>query len=60
MSCTEWKEYKLDRYRVSNGLSKKREEFGFGYEFLAFTDVFNNSFCSQTLDNLVNSSEMEK
>ena len=32
MSCTEWKEYKLDEvYEVSNGLSKKREEFGFGY-----------------------------
>ncbi len=25
MSCTEWKEYKLDEvYEVSNGLSKKR------------------------------------
>ena len=61
MSCTEWKEYKLDQlYEVSNGLSKKREEFGFGYEFLAFTDVFNNYFVPQTLDNLVNSSEMER
>ncbi len=60
MSCTEWKEYKLDEvYEVSNGLSK-REEFGFGYEFLAFTDVFNNYFVPQTLDNLVNSSEMER
>ena len=57
----EWKEYKLDEvYEVSNGLSKKREEFGFGYEFLAFTDVFNNYFVPQTLDNLVNSSEMER
>ena len=61
MSCTEWKEYKLDEvYEVSNGLSKKREEFGVGYEFLAFTDVFNNYFVPQTLDNLVNSSEMER
>ena len=61
MSCTEWKEYKLDEvYEVSNGLSKKREEFGFGYEFLAFTGVFNNYFVPQTLDNLVNSSEMER
>ena len=61
MSCTEWKEYKLDEVdEVSNGLSKKREEFGFGYEFLAFTDVFNNYFVPQTLDNLVNSSEMER
>ena len=61
MSCTAWKEYKLDEvYEVSNGLSKKREEFGFGYEFLAFTDVFNNYFVPQTLDNLVNSSEMER
>ena len=39
---------------------QKREEFGFGYEFLAFTDVFNNYFVPQTLDNLVNSSEMER
>ena len=33
-------EYKLDEvYEVSNGLSKKREEFGFGYEFTRFYDI---------------------
>ncbi|MDU2687563.1 MAG: restriction endonuclease subunit S [Paeniclostridium sordellii] len=61
MSCKGWKEYKIDEvYKVSNGLSKKREEFGFGYEFLAFTDVFNNYFVPKKLDNLVNSSEKER
>lgn len=61
MSCKEWKEYKIDEvYKVSNGLSKKREEFGFGYEFLTFTDVFNNYFVPKKLDNLVNSSEKER
>ena len=61
MSCTEWKEYKLDEvYTITNGLSKKRDEFGFGYEFLAFTDVFNNYFIPNTLSNLVNSTEKER
>lgn len=61
MSCKEWKEYKLDEvYTVSNGLSKKREEFGFGYEFLSFTEVFNNYFVPKNLNNLVNSSDKER
>ena len=61
MSCNEWKEYKLDEvYTITNGLSKKRDEFGFGYEFLAFTDVFNNYFIPNTLSNLVNSTEKER
>ena len=61
MSCKEWKEYKLDEvYTVSNGLSKKREEFGFGYEFLSFTEVFNNYFVPKKLNNLVNSSDKER
>lgn len=61
MSCSEWKEYKLDEvYTVTNGLSKKRDEFGFGYEFLSFTEVFNNYFVPEKLNNLANTSEKER
>lgn len=61
MCYKEWKEYKLDEvYTISNGLSKKREEFGFGYEFLSFTEVFNNYFVPKKLLNLVNSSDKER
>lgn len=61
MSCSEWKEYKLDElYTVTNGLSKKRDEFGFGYEFLSFTEVFNNYFVPKKLNNLANTSEKER
>jgi type I restriction enzyme, S subunit len=56
-----WKEYKLgDIYEVSSGLSKSREEFGTGYEFLSFKDVFYNYFVPKKLTDLVNSTPKER
>ena len=51
---------KLPGLEMKNPVIPASGTFGFGYEFLAFTDVFNNYFVPQTLDNLVNSSEMER
>lgn len=57
----EWKKYSLaDIYDFSSGLSKPREEFGFGYDFLSFKDVFDNYFLPKKLSNLVNSTEKER
>ncbi|MFH0991239.1 MAG: restriction endonuclease subunit S [bacterium] len=57
----EWKEYKLgDVYEFSSGLSKPREEFGFGYGFLSYMDIFDNYFVPKILTSLVNSTEKER
>lgn len=57
----EWKEYKLsDVYEFASGLSKGREEFGFGYGFLSYTSIFKNYFVPEELDSLVNSTEKER
>lgn len=61
MSFNEWKEYKLGEiYEFSSGLSKSREEFGYGYEFLTFKDVFYNYCLPEELNELVNSTETER
>ncbi|RAK17366.1 type I restriction enzyme S subunit [Anoxybacillus vitaminiphilus] len=61
MVCESWKTYRLDEvYEFSSGLSKKREEFGFGYDFLTFKDVFNNYFVPNELSELVNSTDKER
>lgn len=61
MDFREWKVYKLGEiYEFSSGLSKSRGEFGSGYEFLAFKDVFYNYFIPEKLTELVNSSEKER
>ncbi|WP_079504492.1 restriction endonuclease subunit S [Mesobacillus jeotgali] len=61
MSCSQWKEYSLGEiYDFSSGLSKKREDFGFGAPFLTFKEVFNNYFLPNELIELVNSSEKEQ
>lgn len=61
MKYSDWKEYKLDDiYEISSGLSKKRDEFGFGYPFLTFREVFNNYFLPSNLNELVNSTEQER
>lgn len=57
----EWKEMSLDQvYEFRSGLSKPREEFGRGYQFLTFKDVFYNYFVPDKLTELVNSSERER
>ncbi len=37
-----------------------REEFGFGYPFLTFKDVFYNFFVLDKLDNLANTTDKER
>src|SRR4051812_41931071 len=39
----QWKEYKLDEvYEFASGLSKSRDQFGFGYGFLDYMSIFDN------------------
>ncbi len=58
---SEWKEFNLNAvYIFSSGLSKSREEFGFGYGFLTFKDVFDNYFIPNQLSGLVNSNVKER
>ena len=47
-------------YDFGSGLSKPRSEFGFGYGFLSFKDVFENYFVPEQLTQLVNSTEEER
>lgn len=55
-----FKKYKLgELYNVSSGLSKPREEFGFGHPFVTFKDVFNNYFLPDKLNELANTTEKE-
>ena len=56
-----WRKVKLlDYYEVTNGLSKNKSEFGFGYPFLTFKEVFNNYFLPENLVNLANSTVKER
>ena len=57
----DWKTYRLDElFEFSSGLSKPRSEFGSGYQFLSFKDVFYNYFVPDKLEELVNSTEKER
>lgn len=57
----EWKAAPLDQlYDFRSGLSKPRSEFGSGYPFLSFKDVFYNFFVPNELTELVNSTEQER
>lgn len=47
-------------YEFASGLSKPRSEFGEGFPFLSFKDVFYNTFVPQNLRQLVKSSEAER
>lgn len=58
---SEWREYGLaEVYEFGSGLSKSADQFGFGYEFLSFKDVFYNYFLPKKIASLVNSSERER
>lgn len=58
---SEWKEFFLnDVYTISSGLSKPAEDFGSGFPFLSFKEVFNNFFVPKNLSELVESSEKER
>ena len=61
MTSNKWETFKLDEvYEIRSGLSKKRDQFGFGYNFLTFKEVFNNYFLPNELTELVNSTEQER
>lgn len=61
MSMSEWQKYKLGEvYSFSSGLSKSSDQFGYGFDFLTFKDVFNNYFLPDRLTALVNSTEKER
>lgn len=47
-------------YEFSSGLSKPRSDFGSGYPFLSFKDVFYNIFVPRKLNESVNSTEHER
>ncbi len=58
---SEWPELALtDLYEISSGLSKPADDFGSGYPFLSFTEVFRNYFVPAKLSQLVESSEKER
>lgn len=58
---SEWKTYKLgDIYAFSSGLSKSRDCFGRGYDFVTFKDVFDNYFLPDKLSGLVESDDSER
>nr|WP_253732824.1 restriction endonuclease subunit S [Thioclava sp. JE_KL1] len=57
----EWRVHSLaEVYDFASGLSKPRSEFGSGFPFLSFKDVFYNRFVPKTLENLVQSSDAER
>jgi len=57
----EWETVPLgELYDFSSGLSKPRSEFGSGYPFLAFKDVFYSFFVPKELSQLVNSTDQER
>src|SRR5579872_2754908 len=57
----EWKEYKLNEvYDFASGLSKPASEFGHGYQFLSFKEIFQSYFLPSELKNLVNSTPKEQ
>ena len=58
---SEWEEYSLtDLYSVRSGLSKPAKDFGEGYPFLSFKDVFDNYFLPDELAQKVKSNDRER
>lgn len=59
--ASEWAEYSFaDLYSVRSGLSKPAKDFGEGFPFLSFKDVFYNYFLPDELTQLVRSNEKER
>ena len=56
-----WKTYKFSElFETASGLSKSRDQFGFGSLFLTFKDVFYNYFLPSELGDLANTNEKEQ
>jgi type I restriction enzyme S subunit len=47
-------------YVSSSGLSKASDQFGYGFLFLSYKDVFNNYYAPEKLHTLVNSTEKDR
>lgn len=47
-------------YVSSSGLSKASDQFGYGFPFLSYKDVFNNYYAPEKLHTLVNSTEKDR
>lgn len=61
MGSEGWQEAVLtDFYDIRSGLSKPAKDFGSGYPFLSFKDVFYNYFIPDKLEQLVQSNEKER
>ncbi|MEZ8574042.1 restriction endonuclease subunit S [Vibrio splendidus] len=58
---SKWEKAKLtDHYEIRSGLSKPAKDFGSGYPFLTFKNVFYNYFVPSELTELVQSTEKER
>lgn len=58
---SKWKtSFLTDHYIISSGLSKPAKDFGTGYPFLSFKDVFYNYFLPDSLTQLVQSTDKER
>ena len=58
---SKWPSVELgELYDFSSGLSKASSEFGYGFPFLSFVDVFYNYTTPEVLTELVNSTEKER
>lgn len=47
-------------YESNSGLSKPADQFGFGYPFLSYSDIFHNFYIPDKLTTLVNSTEKDR
>ncbi|WP_263070706.1 restriction endonuclease subunit S [Enterobacter huaxiensis] len=58
---SKWKtSFLTDHYSISSGLSKPAKDFGTGYPFLSFKDIFYNYFLPDSLTQLVQSTDQER
>lgn len=61
MKMNKLKEYFLkDLYEISSGISTKPEQAGSGYPFISFRTIFNNWILPNELNDLMNTSEIER
>lgn len=61
MKMNKLKEYFLkDLYEISSGISTKPEQAGYGYPFISFRTIFNNWILPNELNDLMNTSEIER
>ncbi|MCU6347320.1 restriction endonuclease subunit S [Enterobacter quasiroggenkampii] len=58
---SKWKtSFLTDHYIISSGLSKPAKDFGTGYPFLSFKDIFYNYFLPDSFTQLVQSTDKER